>query len=182
MTGNTLQLLYPSLSTGFLVSRFSHPGSSKTPVSDPHGRISTGSPCQGNFHTCICKELILITPAVLLLCATGAVPPSLEGPEIRGGFTLATGSGEVFFGSGCRATKQAEPASGHCISQEVGSKRRMLLQGSTGCSYRLWPVMLKLGEVWKSMCYLYWSHLPGPAAAPHYQQDLTISSSPLTHN
>lgn len=89
---------------------------------------------------------------------------------------------KVVLGSRCRATKQAEPASGHCISQEVGSKRRMLLQDSTGCSYRLCPVMLKLGEVWKNMSYLYWSHLPGPAAAPHYQQDLIIFSSPLTHN
>lgn len=76
---------------------------------------------------------------------------------------------KVFLGRRCRATKQAEPASGHCTSQEEGSKS---LTCSTGCSYSLWLVMLKVGEVWKNMRYLYWNHLPGPAAAPHYQQDL----------
>lgn len=35
---------------------------------------------------------------------------------------------QVFWGAGAGATKQAEPTSGHCVSPEVGSKRRMLLQ------------------------------------------------------
>lgn len=182
MTGNTPQFLYPSLSRGFLVLKFSHSSSKKTSVMTPMPGLAQVITARGIFIPAFAKSSSSSLQVSFSSLTQEVIHLLLRDLKLDEGLLWLLAQQKIFYGSRCRATKQAEPASGHCISQEMGSKRRMLLQDSTGCSYKLWPVVLKLGEVWKNMRYLHWNHLPEPAAAPHYQQNLIIFSSPLTCN
>lgn len=150
MTGNTPQFLYPSLSRAFLVSKFSHPGSRKTSVMTPMPGLAQVIPARGTVIPAFAKS----SSSSLQLSFSSLQQEPFHLPwrdlKLGEGLLWLLAQQKVLLGSRCRATKQAEPASGHCISQEMGSKRRMLLQDSTGCSYKLWPVMLKLGKCGKT--------------------------------